>query len=262
VPFNRKAWHAGPSKYTLNGVALNGLNDHSIGIEISNIGCVRKMSNGLFLDPYGNFISPDGKFDKTGRHIPDIVPLNEWHIQHHPRLGHSHNTYAWEAFQDDQLEALDKVVVALLKKYPTIQAIVSHEEIDTRGWKTDPGPMFPMRRYTKMTESRADDEKTHFGDKAYADREVVDDEPPRGLRPESLRDEAPAGTKWPRRMRATANVNVRSVPRGPVVAILAKGTEVAAYDRTENGRHIQIYHDAGNKKRGWVWAEYLEELNW
>jgi N-acetylmuramoyl-L-alanine amidase len=42
-------------------------------------------------------------------------------------------------------------------KYPIID-IVSHEEIDTRGWKTDPGPAFPMKLLRRhLTSDRGED---------------------------------------------------------------------------------------------------------
>src|SRR6186997_1573089 len=38
VPFNVRAWHAGPSAWELGGKRLVGLNSHSIGIELDNPG--------------------------------------------------------------------------------------------------------------------------------------------------------------------------------------------------------------------------------
>lgn len=147
MPANWRAWHAGPSKY--NG--WNGLNNNFIGIEICNAGWIKKQSNGNYVDQYGQRISPSGKFlDYAARSTAS--PPEEWHHEYHPRL--AKGEYAWEPYPVVQLDALEELTEALIKYYPTIKHIVSHEEIDTRGWKTDPGPVFPMRRYTKLLDDR------------------------------------------------------------------------------------------------------------
>lgn len=146
VPFNRKAWHAGPSRF--NG--RSNVNDDSIGIEISNAGWIKQLTNGYFQDQYGQTIAPDGQF--VGQKRTTHTPPHEWHEEYHQRL--AYGTYRWEPFYEPQLVVLDELVPLLIKEYP-IRHIVSHEEIDTRGWKTDPGPMFPMRRYTKLLDDRS-----------------------------------------------------------------------------------------------------------
>lgn len=147
MPANFRAWHAGPSKY--NG--WSGLNNNFIGIEICNAGWIKKQSNGNYIDQYGQRISPRGKFlDYAERSTAS--PPEEWHHEYHPRL--AKGEYAWEPFYPAQLDAVEALTEALIKYYPSIKHIVSHEEIDTRGWKTDPGPMFPMRRYLKLLDDR------------------------------------------------------------------------------------------------------------
>lgn len=157
MPANFRAWHAGPSKYE----GFNGLNNHFIGIEICNAGWIKKQSNGNYIDQYGQRISPRGKFlDYAERSTAS--PPEEWHHEYHPRL--AKGEYAWEPFPIVQLDALEELTEALIKYYPTIKHIVSHEEIDTRNWKTDPGPCMPMRRYTKLLDDRGLDFKP---DKLY-----------------------------------------------------------------------------------------------
>ena len=124
VPFNIKAWHAGPSRH----MGYNGLNDYSIGIEIVNIGWLRPLGNGRYQDAYGN--------SRTEADFPYGLVMSP-----NPRVGSG--TFAWPRYTEEQLRAVDSLTEALCDKYP-IKDIVSHEEIDTRGWKTDPGPAFPM----------------------------------------------------------------------------------------------------------------------
>lgn len=138
VPFDRVAWHAGPSKYK----DMSSLNNYAIGIEISNCGWLRKTPTGKYQDEYGNTMTPDGEF-VTGHRRLHSSP-DGWLHQKHPRLGSAE--VAWEPYYPAQLTTLDAVVKALCGAYD-IKWIVSHEEIDTRGWKTDPGPAFPMQRY-------------------------------------------------------------------------------------------------------------------
>lgn len=147
IPFNRRAWHAGPSKYR----EYTDINSHSIGIEISNIGWLKMVSPGRYADQYGHIIGGDGKFEGLNRKAH--TPPKDWEVHPHPRLS-SVAQYRWEPYYEPQLTALDAMVRLLKVEYPTIEYVVSHEEIDTRGWKQDPGPMFPMRRYQKVVEDR------------------------------------------------------------------------------------------------------------
>lgn len=135
VPFNQSAWHAGPS--TFGG--FTGLNQHSIGIELVNPGFLKKASGG-YIDAYGTFKSEAA-----------VGPTVEAAC---PRAGSG--TFFWPLYPEAQLAAAARVVKELLSTY-TILNIVTHEEIDTRGWKTDPGPAFPMARYRAMLGDRAKD---------------------------------------------------------------------------------------------------------
>ncbi len=129
VPFDVIGWHAGPSSFA----GYKGINEYGIGIEIVNIGFLKKTGN-VYRDAYGNTVSPD-KFE-------DLVEAK------HPRVGS--DTYYWPVYPEAQLEAVKELTKLLLEEYPTIEYIVSHEEIDTRGWKTDPGPAFPMKRFDDL----------------------------------------------------------------------------------------------------------------
>jgi N-acetylmuramoyl-L-alanine amidase len=138
VPFNVKAWHAGPSSW----MGYTGLNNHSIGIEIVNIGWLQRISESTYQDAYGN-VRGAGEFP-TGM----VAARN-------PRVGGE--TYYWPRYTSEQLATIDKLTEALCSTYEILD-VVSHEQIDTRGWKVDPGPAFPMnlvRRHVKS--NRGDD---------------------------------------------------------------------------------------------------------
>jgi N-acetylmuramoyl-L-alanine amidase len=138
VPFNTKAWHAGRSRYQ----GYNGLNSYSIGIEIVNIGWLRKIGNDLYQDAYGNKVISDS----IG------VPLIE---AKHSTVGSG--MFYWPSYTKAQLDALEELSELFIEEYDIID-IISHEEIDTRGWKTDPGPAFPMNRFKALLRDRGVDE--------------------------------------------------------------------------------------------------------
>lgn len=128
VPFNRGCNHAGPSKFK----ELSMLNNSSIGIEHVNIGFLKKIGS-KFVDAYGGTYKGDTSI---------LIPAK------HPRVGSE--TYYWEPYTDIQLKKSLEITAELLDTYSTIKYIVSHEEIDTRGWKTDPGVAFPMDKFKAL----------------------------------------------------------------------------------------------------------------
>ena len=134
VPFNVKAWHAGPSQH----MGYSGLNSHSIGIEIVNPGWFRKSGNYYVRD---NLRVPVSRF-------PYAIEA--------PNARAGSGTFYWPRYTEQQLDAVESITRELIDVYPIID-IVSHEEIDTRGWKTDPGPAFPMNRYKRLLGGRDQD---------------------------------------------------------------------------------------------------------
>ena len=143
APFNRTAWHAGPSRYG----ELQGLNSHSVGIEFVNAGWMKPNGLGDYIDAYGRRMN-DRALKKAGGYM--LAP--------HARVGSGN--FAWPLYPEAQLETGLEIVQALISAYP-IAAIVSHEEIDTRGWKTDPGPAFPMARFQGLMGEAADREEAY-----------------------------------------------------------------------------------------------------
>jgi len=150
VALNKRAWHAGPSFHKPSG--LSSVNFHSIGIEICNHGYMEKLGEDKWRTWNGKeYSSPPG----------ELAPFNEWTKAEEPILGATKSKRAyWEPYTDYQLSLLDDLVAALVKKYPTIKYVATHQEIDTRGWKTDVHTSnFPMERYKKIIESRGETTK-------------------------------------------------------------------------------------------------------
>jgi len=129
VPFNRKARHAGKSRWK----GLSSLNQYSLAIEIANYGWLDLQGDGSY------------KRSDTPRFAAGDVFLG-------PMPGSS-ETKGWENYTEEQLGAVERVTLALLGKYPSIREIVGHQEISP-GRKFDPGPAFPMIRFRNLTEQR------------------------------------------------------------------------------------------------------------
>jgi N-acetylmuramoyl-L-alanine amidase len=126
VPFNVKAFHAGPSEWR----GFVGLNGHAIGIENCNFGFFDKRTASGWIR--------EGLSRTFAEH--EVI------VARHKNGGPS---IAWEIFPEAQLRALDAIVVALREKYPSIQEVVGHDDISP-GRKVDPGPAFPMARFQHL----------------------------------------------------------------------------------------------------------------
>ncbi len=130
VPFNKKAFHAGVSKW--NGVI--GFNSHSIGIELDNPGLMTKTGGKWFA--------------WFGKEYPANVITEAVHK-------HEDVSRGWHIFSEKQIEACIKLSKLLVAKYGLLD-IVGHEDIAPFR-KTDPGPAFPMESFKSKVLGRQDD---------------------------------------------------------------------------------------------------------
>lgn len=129
VEFNRIAWHAGPSKLA----GRSGCNQFTIGFE--------------FVNP-GYFVEKGGLlYDWTGKNRISAHEASRWDLScraKNARLGSG--TYVWPGYSRAQIETGVAILDALVEEYGLVH-LAGHEEIDTRGWKTDPGPAFPWEPF-------------------------------------------------------------------------------------------------------------------
>jgi N-acetylmuramoyl-L-alanine amidase len=140
VPFTTKAWHAGDSHLDTPSGRITGLNSHSIGIEIVNLGYARRTEEGRYIQ--------DGR-DVTA-HLNGVQLIQApW-----DRVGSG--AFFWPVYPEAQLDAVEAATRALLEAYPSIEYIVGHSDISVR--KSDPGPAFPMARFQRMVANRGSDD--------------------------------------------------------------------------------------------------------
>jgi N-acetylmuramoyl-L-alanine amidase len=133
VPFNTVGWHAGRSTWK----TINGLNAHSVGIEIVNWGL-------LFGAP-GNWKS------WTGAAVPDGRVMQAKHKNFEPNRVH-----AWEIFDEDQLNATVAAAAAIITKYNIPEeSVLGHDDISPVR-KQDPGPAFPMELFKSLVFGRSE----------------------------------------------------------------------------------------------------------
>jgi N-acetylmuramoyl-L-alanine amidase len=208
VPFNRVAWHAGPS--VLDGIS--GCNNFTIGFEFVNPGYFRIASSGALLTPEGKPVSVAvaREYDTSLRAA-------------NARIGGG--TFVWPAYTNAQIEAGKAAFAAICAAYK-ITHLAGHEEIDTRKWKTDPGPAFPMGEFKTMlhgTEDRSD------GGTRVATGFLVN----------------------------TPKLNVRTAPNSsaPVITALTGGSEVAVIK--DLGAWSLVEYAPG--KQGYLSDQYLKK---
>lgn len=134
VPFDREAWHAGPSRWG----SLSGLNRHSIGIELDNAGNLIR-SGGKWVSPLSRRTYPDS--DVTVAPHKNDPPGT-------PPTG-------WQAYTPAQIEATLGCGIALFRHY-ALADVLGHDDISP-GRKRDPGPDFPMESVRARLLGRADD---------------------------------------------------------------------------------------------------------
>lgn len=211
VPFNKKAWHAGPSKYR----GMRGLNSHAVGIEIESIG---------WLKPTGDPQRPYQDYYENTYSEEDIERRG-WELEEHRHPIVGSGTYYWPKYTKWQLDTAEHVCEALIDYYPNIKYMLTHEEIDTRGWKTDPGPAFPMERFRNLLSEKP----IHQEDNIYI-----------------------------------TNVEGLNVRQGPgmgwnVIEVLEKGQHLEMLDENDKWPLVEWW-DEGKRRSGHVHERYIEPL--
>lgn len=121
---NTRCWHAGKSKYG-NRV---GMNSYSIGIEIVNVGWLKKVGENKYVDAYKQPVNPEDVYE--GKHRNKCTTPRYWH-----------------KYPEEQVQKVFEVCEAICKNYP-IQYIVGHEEVSPCR-KQDPGPAFPLDEFRR-----------------------------------------------------------------------------------------------------------------
>ncbi|MBR9912862.1 MAG: N-acetylmuramoyl-L-alanine amidase [Gammaproteobacteria bacterium] len=119
VAFNRKAWHAGSSRWA----GREGLNSCSIGIELDNPGRLERRVNG-WCSTWGDPVDPANVIE--ARHKNGGAECG------------------WHTYSGAQLETLQNIAVCLVNHYDLLD-VIGHDDI-APGRKSDPGPAFPMAR--------------------------------------------------------------------------------------------------------------------
>ncbi len=116
---NTKCWHAGRSEYA----GRKGLNNYSIGIEIVNVGYLKKVGTNKFIDAYKQ----------------KVEPKDVYHGKHRNKCTRS---VYWHKYTEEQVEKVAAICEAICEEYD-IKFILGHEEISPCR-KQDPGPAFPL----------------------------------------------------------------------------------------------------------------------
>ena len=118
--FNQRTWHAGESSYH----GRKGYNSLSIGIEIDNVGWLKKQPNGKY-----------SRARLNAEYTEDQV-IHERHFN--PNVRHEY----WEKYTHEQTDVVFEIC-ELLRQHYAIVEILGHDEI-APDRKQDPGPAFPM----------------------------------------------------------------------------------------------------------------------
>lgn len=220
--FNDRLWHAGQSKWK----GYNGLNSHSIGIEVTCWGYLDLLDNNFF----------DGSVRvraHTGKVLnlkSEEVVLNTRHKN--PRAA---GTDTWERFTPDQIEIVKQIGIALMDHYSLIEA-VGHDQVSP-GRKSDPGPCMPDNVYSYLN-GRNEDGEVIFSGNNDSEETAKDEEKfalVSGVDPDKL--------------------NFRRNPGGEVIGALPEGTRVKILKKSGNWNRVRT--PAGYT--GWVHGAYLRK---
>jgi len=133
VPFDKVAWHAGSSSFG----GRNGFNKYSIGIELDNVGFLKKAGS-MYQSSFGK------KYPESD--VTRAIHKNE----NTPRY--------WHTYTEKQITTLLAISNLLMEQYGLTE-ILGHDDVSP-GRKLDPGPAFDMSYFRKMIlgQDRSDDD--------------------------------------------------------------------------------------------------------
>lgn len=154
VPYQDRAWHAGPASRWKGRELARGenVNNWTIGIELANWGPLERRG-GKFYNYLGGEISDD------------IVMMS------------ADGTF-WEKYPEAQLSAAVAVLNKIRSTYPAIKPEDNCGHSDIQDNKRDPGPAFPLAQIlrqsyqnTAMAIERADEESDDDGEAHWREPE-------------------------------------------------------------------------------------------
>lgn len=141
MPFDRVAWHAGKSVWK----GVEGLNRHSIGIEMVNYGKV-------FRHPERGWMRYWEQEDGSYKWIGPAVPESELLLDGERVIKGQRLAHAWQRYTNAQVAAAFDAARAIVAHYG-LEDVVGHEEISP-GRKTDPGLAFGIAQFRERVMRR------------------------------------------------------------------------------------------------------------
>jgi N-acetyl-anhydromuramyl-L-alanine amidase AmpD len=138
LPFNKIAYHSGYSWWERE----SNLNTSSIGIELDNAGLLRKDRSGKWFRR---------KIEIPARDVKQKIHWKQYKPKDKERYP------GWEKFPQIQLDVALSIVQALKEKYPSIEEILGHDDVNLRN-RYDPGPLFPMKDFREKVFKRRNPE--------------------------------------------------------------------------------------------------------
>jgi N-acetylmuramoyl-L-alanine amidase len=142
IPFDHIAHHCGYSWWERQ----TNINNMSIGIELDNAGLLRRGMHGTWLQR---------KIEIPAKKVKQAVHWKQYKANDPKRYP------GWEKFPKVQLDVLLNILKALVKKYPSIEEILGHDDVNLRN-RYDPGPLFPMTSFRKKLFERRNPKVTVY----------------------------------------------------------------------------------------------------
>lgn len=136
APFNIVTWHAGESRWS----GINGLNQHSIGIELTNGGRLMKTGN--------TWVCPVDQ-----KKVPATEVILAVHKNETAESG-------WQKYTQAQLDAALEIAALLVNTYG-LKDVIGHDDISPLR-KSDPGPAFPMKSFRSRAVGRQDEPRDEY----------------------------------------------------------------------------------------------------